>query len=87
MTLPDLSRVSPVVRDELIDALRSGTVPARGLDLVAVGVDRYAELLDEDARVELPLGFDARGADFRAFVERVGLGPVLAIVTKRVTLG
>ena len=34
MTLPDLSRVSPVVRDELIDALRSGTVPARGLDLV-----------------------------------------------------
>jgi acyl-CoA reductase-like NAD-dependent aldehyde dehydrogenase len=39
-----------------------------------------AQLLDEEARVELPLGFDARGADFRAFVERVGLGPVLAIV-------
>ncbi len=39
-----------------------------------------AELLDEPARHELPLGFDARGADFRCAVERVGLGPILGIV-------
>ena len=69
MTLPDLSRVSPVVRDELIDALRSGTVPARGLDLVAVGVDRYAELLDEELRA-VALG----GARFKAIRGDYGAG-------------
>ena len=39
-----------------------------------------ADLLDEPARVELPLGFDGRGGDYRCFVERVALGPILAIV-------
>jgi acyl-CoA reductase-like NAD-dependent aldehyde dehydrogenase len=39
-----------------------------------------ARLLDEEPRSELGLGFDGRGKDFRCFVERVGIGPILAIV-------
>ena len=35
-------------RDEVIDALRRGTVPARGLDLLAVGLDRFAPTIDEE---------------------------------------
>jgi hypothetical protein len=35
-------------RDEVIDALRRGTVPARGLDLLAVGLDRIAPTIDEE---------------------------------------
>ncbi|MBL8614388.1 MAG: BREX system ATP-binding protein BrxD [Deltaproteobacteria bacterium] len=48
MTYPDLARVSPVVRDELIDALRCGTVPSRGLDLIAVGVERFSDMLGDE---------------------------------------
>ena len=33
--------VSPQRRDEVLDALRRGTVPARGLDLLAVGLERF----------------------------------------------
>lgn len=50
MTSPDLARVSPVVRDELIDALRCGTVPRRGLDLIAVGVERFTDMLADELR-------------------------------------
>ena len=35
-------------RDEVIDALRRGTVPARGLDLLAVGLDRIGPTIDEE---------------------------------------
>jgi hypothetical protein len=35
-------------RSDLIDALRRGTVPARGLDLLAVGLDRFAPVIDEE---------------------------------------
>ena len=35
-------------RDEVIDALRRGTVPARGLDLLAVGLDRFAPSIDDE---------------------------------------
>jgi len=35
-------------RDEVIDALRRGTVPARGLDLLAVGLDRFGPTVDEE---------------------------------------
>jgi hypothetical protein len=35
-------------RDEVIDALRRGTVPARGLDLLAVGLDRFGPTIDEE---------------------------------------
>lgn len=35
-------------RDEVIDALRRGTVPARGLDLLAVGLERFGPTIDEE---------------------------------------
>jgi hypothetical protein len=39
---------SPARRQEVVDALRRGTVPARGLDLLAVGLDRYTTAIDEE---------------------------------------
>lgn len=40
--------VSPQRRREIIDALRRGTVPQRGLDAFAVGMDRYQEAIDQE---------------------------------------
>lgn len=40
--------VSAARRREVIDALRRGTVPQSGLDLFAVGLDRFVEALDDD---------------------------------------
>ena len=41
MTSPQLAR-------EIIDALRRGTVPARGLALLAVGLDSFEEAIDAE---------------------------------------
>ena len=41
-------QVSPRRRREVIDALRRGTVPANGLDLLAVGLARFTSALDAD---------------------------------------
>src|SRR4051812_42891891 len=46
-----MSTVSPVSaarRREVVDALRRGTVPQAGLDLFAVGLDRFADALDNE---------------------------------------
>ena len=40
--------VSPQRRLEILDALRRGTVPSAGLDVLAVGLDPYLQALDED---------------------------------------
>ena len=40
--------VSRQRRRETIDALRAGTVPRRGLDLLAVGMDRFASAVDSE---------------------------------------
>ena len=40
--------VSPRRRREVIDALRRGTVPSNGLDLLAVGLERFTPALDAD---------------------------------------
>lgn len=40
--------VSEARRRAVIDALRRGTVPAAGLDLLAVGLDRFAAAMDDD---------------------------------------
>jgi hypothetical protein len=45
------SPVSPRRRREVIDALRRGTVPANGLDLLAVGLERFTPALDGDLDV------------------------------------
>ncbi|MCO5314123.1 MAG: BREX system ATP-binding protein BrxD [Microthrixaceae bacterium] len=45
MTAPTPSKAR---RDEVIDALRRGTVPARGLDLLAVGLERFGPSIDDE---------------------------------------
>lgn len=45
---PDRPSVSPRRRREVVDALRRGTVPANGLDLLAVGLDRFTPALDTE---------------------------------------
>ncbi|MFW5876496.1 MAG: BREX system ATP-binding protein BrxD [Myxococcota bacterium] len=39
---------SPLKRREIIDALRIGAVPRRGLELFAVGLDRFDKAIDEE---------------------------------------
>lgn len=41
-------QASEVRRREAVDALRRGTVPRSGLDLLAVGLDRFTTAMDED---------------------------------------
>ncbi|MEV6814893.1 BREX system ATP-binding protein BrxD [Micromonospora sp. NPDC051296] len=43
-----MSGVSPARRREVIDALRRGAVPAAGLDLLAVGLDRFVTATADD---------------------------------------
>ncbi|AOS63685.1 BREX system ATP-binding protein BrxD [Actinoalloteichus hymeniacidonis] len=43
-----MSVVSEARRRDVIDALRRGTVPQAGLDLLAVGLDRFAAAMGED---------------------------------------
>ena len=39
---------SPQRRSDIIDALRSGVVPRRGLDVLAVGMERFESAIDEE---------------------------------------
>lgn len=56
-------------RREIIDALRRGTVPQRGLGDLAVGIDRFAEVVDAE------LAATARGgATFKAVRGEYGSG-------------
>ncbi len=41
---------SPLKRKEIIEALRKGTVPKRGLEVFAVGLDRFEDAIDEELR-------------------------------------
>lgn len=62
-------QVSQARRRDVLDALRRGTVPAAGLDLLAVGLDRFADAMDDD------LGVAARGgAAFHAVRGDYGSG-------------
>src|SRR5260370_35819341 len=42
--------VSPQRRRDIIDALRAGTVPRKGLDLLAVNMDRFESVIDDEVR-------------------------------------
>lgn len=61
-----MTQRSPLRRREIVDALRRGTVPARGLADLAVGLDRLAPRLDEelDHAVSGGAGFKAIRADY-----------------------
>lgn len=61
--------VSPVRRREVIDALRRGTVPHSGLDLFAVGLERFEAALDGELRTVA-----SRGAVFKAVRGEYGSG-------------
>jgi hypothetical protein len=61
--------VSPRRRREIIDALRRGTVPQRGLDVMAVGLERFEEAL----LTELDVVADG-GAVFKAVRGEYGAG-------------
>ena len=61
--------ISPARRNEIIDALRRGTVPGNGLDALAVGIDRFQSSLDE----ELSTAQSGRGV-FKAVRGEYGSG-------------
>lgn len=64
-----MTDISPRRRDELLDALRRGTVPAASLDLLAVGLDR----LESVVAAELDVARDGRGV-FKAVRGDYGSG-------------
>ena len=61
--------ISAQRRREIIDALRRGTVPQRGLDVFAVGLARFEPALDEELRAVA-----AGGAGFKALRGEYGWG-------------
>ncbi|GAA1754656.1 BREX system ATP-binding protein BrxD [Streptomonospora arabica] len=64
-----MSQVSAIRRDEVIDALRRGTVPRAGLDLFAVGMERF------ESEVQRGLGGAAAGGgSFKAVRGEYGSG-------------
>lgn len=44
----EISDASPLKRREIVDALRIGAVPRRGLEHFAVGLDRFAKAIDDE---------------------------------------
>ena len=64
-----MKTISRQRRDELIDALRRGTVPMQSLDLLAVGLDRFAGTLGEELEQVM-----AGGARFKAVRGEYGTG-------------
>ena len=61
--------ISAQRRREIIDALRRGTVPQRGLDVFTVGLGRFEPALDEELRAVA-----AGGAGFKALRGEYGSG-------------
>src|SRR5260370_31287358 len=46
--MSDNAQVSPLKRGEIVEALRIGAVPKRGLELFAVGLERFEKAIDEE---------------------------------------
>ncbi|MGF1645334.1 MAG: BREX system ATP-binding protein BrxD [Kineosporiaceae bacterium] len=70
MTVP---AISPRRRDEVLAALRRGTVPAHGLDVLAVGLDRLVPGFDDDLTAVA-----TGGAAFKAVRGEYGAGKTFA---------
>ncbi len=64
-----MSAVSARRAREVVDALRRGTVPARGLDLFAVGTQQFSAALDADLAVAV-----GGGSSFKAIRGEYGAG-------------
>jgi hypothetical protein len=67
--MPESVTISAARRAEVIDALRRGTVPQAGLDLFAVGMDRFERAIDEELD-----GVAAGRATFKAVRGEYGAG-------------
>src|ERR1700722_9126109 len=67
--MPESVAISAARRAEVIDALRRGTVPQAGLDLFAVGMDRFERAIDEELD-----GVAAGRATFKAVRGEYGSG-------------
>jgi hypothetical protein len=63
------STVSPRRRKEIIDALRHGTVPQQGLDVMAVGLTQFEQAIDDELTT-----VSNRGAQFKAVRGEYGSG-------------
>src|SRR5882757_6135115 len=61
--------ISAQRRREIVDALRRGTVPQRGLDVFAVGLGRFEAAIDDDLRAVA-----GGGAGFKAIRGEYGSG-------------
>jgi hypothetical protein len=61
--------ISDARRESIVSALRRGTVPSSGLDILAVGIDAFAQTLDE----ELTVAASGRGG-FKAVRGEYGTG-------------
>ena len=69
-----ISEVSPDKRDDIIYALSRGAVPKRGLDLLAVGLERFAPAFDDElARVSAGNGL------FKAIRGEYGAGKTFCV--------
>ena len=66
--------ISPQRRREIIDALRRGTVPQRGLDTFAVGTDRFAAAFDDELATVA-----AGAAGFKAVRGEYGSGKTFVV--------
>jgi hypothetical protein len=69
----DLSGVSRLRQREIIDALRRGTVPQRGLDVLAVGIEHLGPTFDRELDAVA-----AGGAGFKAIRGEYGAGKTFA---------
>jgi hypothetical protein len=65
--------LSPLRRQDVLDALRRGTVPQQGLDVLAVGLDRFESHFDEEF-VRVKQG----GQGFKAIQGEYGAGKTFA---------
>lgn len=64
-----MNAISPQRREDIIDALRRGTVPQYGLDALAVGLEPFASAIDEELK-RVARG----GAQFKAIRGEYGSG-------------
>ena len=64
-----MERISPQRRQEIIDALRRGTVPPRGLDVFAVGMERFEPAIGQELKTVAE-----GGASFKAVRGEYGTG-------------
>lgn len=64
-----MSAISPQRRSEIIDALRAGAVPRRGLEALAVGLGHFERVIGEELE-----SVRARGSKFKAIRGEYGGG-------------